>query len=141
MSIDLVEAVWVLVNVTALILTLRAYVDARADREAVRVLNGPARELVATGFVRHAGLLVIAHVLLLSVVVPGLFIDRPVVLSPIVAALMAVPIVLLTSSAFDYRDRRRLARLVVASAHPDNPRITQAAGELADAAFDEASET
>ena len=137
MSIDLVEAVWIFVNVVALVLTLRAYVDARADREAVRVMNGAARELVATSYVRHAGLLAIAHVLLLSVVLPGLFVDRPVVLTPIVAALMAVPIVLLTSSALDYRDRGRLAVLV----RPVSPRMAEAAGDLADVAYDEANAT
>ena len=139
LSVDPVEGIWFLVNLVALVITFRAYIDARADREAVRALNGAIRELTATGFVRSAGLLVIAHLLLLSVVIPGLFVDRPVVISPIVLALVAVPIVLLTSSVMDVRDRRRISALAE-SLVPASPRMSAAAGELADAAYDEANQ-
>ena len=139
MKVDLIEGVWLAVNLIALLVTVRAYIDARADREAVRELNGPVRELTATGFVRSAGLLVIAHLLLLSVVIPGLFVDRPVPISPPVLALVAVPIVLLTLSLTDWRDRRRISDLVSQASAPVSPRMNAAADELADVAYDEAT--
>jgi len=139
LAVDPIEGIWLAVNLTALVLTAKAYLDARADRQVIRETNGPVRELVAAGFVRHAGLLVIAHLLLLTVVVPGLSVDRAVVLTPTVAALVAVPIVLLTSSVLDARDRRRISFLVAGDLAVVSPRMSEAAGELADVAYDEAS--
>ena len=109
-----VEAIWVLINLTTFVLTLSALIDARADRSAVKLLNGHARELVAEATVRREGLRLIVQSLLLVVVVPGLFSSREIVLSPAVVALMTVPVVLLSSSFFDARNRKALTALVAA---------------------------
>jgi len=138
LAVDPVEAIWLAVNLIALVFTVREFLEARADQQAVRETNGPVRELLAAGSVRLSGLLLVVHALLLSVVVPGLSVDRAVVLSPTVAALVAVPCVLLVLIVLVTRDRRRFAFLVAGDLV--SPRMSEAAGELADVAYDEASE-
>jgi hypothetical protein len=116
MSVSLVEFLWVMLNTITLVFTITALVDARADREAVRLLNGKARELAASGIVRREMVRVIVQVLLLSIAVPGLFSDRETALSPVVAALMAVPLFLLLSSFWDARERKAMTVIVTAEA-------------------------
>lgn len=113
-SMNVVEAVWISLNLITLILTLVLLIDARADRTAVRLLNGKARELAATGTVRRESFRVTVQALLLGVAVPGLFSDREAQLTPSVVMLIAVPAVLLVSSFLDYIDRKRMVVLVTA---------------------------
>ncbi len=115
-SVNVVEFIWITVNTVTLFLTITAYFDARADRTAVRLLNGRARELAATGIVRREGLRMAVQILLLGVALPGLFTDREATFNPVIVALMAVPVLLLIASFLDSRDRKDLTVLVTAEA-------------------------
>lgn len=103
-----VEWIWLLSSGGGLLFTLVAFVDAWRLRN---VLNG-ARRLVARGNVRREVLRVIVQTLLLVVIIPGLFIDRPVTLSLPILCLIAVPPVLLLNTIWDAYDRHRVVRLV-----------------------------
>jgi hypothetical protein len=153
-SVEPLEAVYVVINLTAFLLTLSALVDARADSQAVKLLNGQARELAAAGNVRREALRIVVLLLLLSIVVPGLHVDREIPLSPLVVALMGIPLVLLASTVFDSKDRRAMTAVVAAdllTAGNDhlqriedkldrNTQISQEASEHADAAYHEAND-
>lgn len=117
MNVNAVEAVWFLINAVTLVLSVLAYFAARGDREAVKALNGRARELAAAAQVRREGLRVIVQALLLSVVIPSLFVPGEAILNPQLVALMIVPVVLFASSWFDRRDRRALARTIALEAN------------------------
>lgn len=108
-----VELAWVLINGAALILTVLALIDARADARTVRALNGRAREIVTAGNVRREGLRVVAQILLLTLGVPALLSERNVGLSPFVLQLIALALVMLLSTALDARDRTLLTGTVV----------------------------
>lgn len=112
LHVDFIEAVWIGLNGVCLVVTIIAFIDSLRDRSAVRRLNGRARKLVVDGNVRREILRVIVQVLLIVVVVPGIFVDTPVKVTPLLVIFMAVPVVLLVSSLFDWRDRRNLNRLV-----------------------------
>ena len=122
LSVHPVEAVWFIVNLTTFLLTVSAFVDARADRAAVKLLNGHGRELIANATIRREGIRLTIQVLLLVVVVPGLFSDRAIVLSVPLVALMIVPVLLLLNSFFDARDRKALTVLVAADIVSDASR-------------------
>lgn len=111
-SVNWIEATWLVLNVVTLFLTVYALVDARADERAVRALNGEAREIVTEGNVRRETFRVILQVQLLFVALPGLFSDREATLNPIVLVLMSIPVVLLLATIFDARDRMLLARTI-----------------------------
>lgn len=156
-----IEALWFVVNVTTLLLTLLALLEARRDlviAEADTTPSHEARELTARGNVRREFLRVIIQALLISIVIPGLFTDRPISLSPIVLALIGIAIVLLASTIFDTRERTKLGQMLLELVKADrdllaleasvqtNIELTregihhaQIAGEKADAAFSEAN--
>lgn len=104
-ALSLVELVWVTLNTVTLALTIHALADARADRRAVRLLDGRAREMAADGAVRREQLRVVVQVLLLIAVIPGVFFLPSWIT---IVALMAVPAMLLANSLLDARDRRAL---------------------------------
>ena len=153
LNIDLVEAVWIALNLSTLILTASAYWDARADRSAVALLNGHARELAANGIVRREAFRLAIQSLLLLIVVPGAFSDVPTPLNYFVGILMAIPVLLLVSSILDARDRKQMVVLVTAdtlakredalerieAALEHNTEISQQASDHADAAYHEAN--
>lgn len=114
MSLSALEAIWIALNLTAVVLTLSALVDALADRSAVRLLNGHARELTANGIVRREVLRLVVQSLLLLAVLPEAFSSAPAELNHTIPTLMAVPVVLLASSFLDARDRRRATIMVAA---------------------------
>lgn len=124
------EVIWIALNLTTLVLTLSALMDALADRTAVRLLNGRARELAASGIVRREALRVVVQVLLLAAVLPAV---APVTPHLTIGALMAVPVVLVASSILDARDRRRATILVAADILADR---VSAMSRLEDAAAD-----
>lgn len=113
--IDGLELAWLLVSLIAAVLTLVALGDARADRDAVALKNGPARTIVARDNVRREAVRLMTQFALIGVVIPGLFVDFPTPLSPAVLLLMLVPVLLLLNSALDLRERRRLARITIAA--------------------------
>jgi hypothetical protein len=158
-NVSPLEFAWLLVNTVTLVFVVNALFDARADRRAVRLLNGKARELAATGIVRRELTRVIKVALLLSVAVPGLFFadgqvrPEPLRVYPIVA-LMAIALLLLVQSFWDARDRKAMTVLVTAEALvtktdafselkgmlADNTRISQEASDHADKAYHEAND-
>jgi hypothetical protein len=113
-SIQPIEAVYLVIILAALFLTFSALVDARADSAAVRLLNGKARELAAAGNVRREVLRIVVLLLLLVIALPGLFSDTEVRLTAPVLALIAIPLVLLHSTILDARDRRAMTVVVTA---------------------------
>lgn len=117
LAVSLVEAVWIALNLSTLVLTFGALIDARADRTAVRLLNGNARELAAAGTVRREAIRVIAQTVLLAIAIPGLFSpDAPMTLRSAFAigGLMVVSVLLLFASIFDTRDRKAMTVMVAA---------------------------
>lgn len=115
--VDPIEALWFIVNATTLVITAIALFDARRDLALTRAdpsnETRDARELTARGNVRREVLRAIVQILLISIVIPGLFTDRPITLSPPIIALILVPAVLLTSTIFDVRDRAKLGELLI----------------------------
>ena len=107
-----VELFWLGVNVLSLALTIQALIEARRDRETVKRLNGRAREVAVAGDVRRAWERIVKVSLLIAVVVPQLFSDREIVLTPTIVALMLVPCVILLSAYRDQRERKLLTALV-----------------------------
>ncbi len=98
--------------------TLGALIEARRDQIAARDdedATGDARRLTARGNVRREALRTVVQLLLISIVIPGLFTDRAITLTPALIALILVPIVLFTSTVFDARDRTRLADMLLAA--------------------------
>jgi hypothetical protein len=121
------EWFWVVVNGGSVILTAWAVRDARQKYQAVRILNGRAREIVAAGNIRRETLRLLTQILLLAIVIPGLFVDRPVTLWSEAGinwgliALVLVPVPILVNSLVDAVDRHRLVSQVerdIAEGHP-----------------------
>lgn len=106
------EAIWTATNVLALLVKVWLLREAIRDHRAVKLLNGAAREIATRGDIRRESIRIGVTLLLLSIVVPGLFIDRDITLTPAILALMAVPLVLLLQSALDLRERRLLTALI-----------------------------
>lgn len=114
LSLNAIETLWIALNLTAVVLTLSALVDALADRSAVRLLNGHARELTADGIVRRESFRLVIQTLLLVAVLPGAMVPGEAVINLTIIALMAVPVTLVTSSILDARERRRSTIMVAA---------------------------
>lgn len=112
--IGAVEAIWIVLNLTTLILAVVAYHETRRDAANVRSLNGHAREIAADGNVRRELIRVGVQSLLLGVTIPGIFNDREVMLTLPVLFLMILPVLLLTSSFLDARDRKNMMIVIAA---------------------------
>jgi hypothetical protein len=120
-NVSPLEFVWVLVNTITLVFVINGLFDARSDRRAVRLLNGKARELAATGIVRREMMRVTKVALLLSVAVPGLFFPDNVIRPALfrvypVVALMTLALLLLLQSFWDARDRKAMTVLITEEA-------------------------
>lgn len=152
--VDALEAVWLALNAIGVVLTIGALLEARRDLRAARDDEGDRsepRELTAGGDVRRESLRLIVHTALLSIVIPGLFVDREIILSPILAALFTVPVVLLLQSALDLRERSILTEMLIRmirderaqgaleSSVQKNIELTQEAASQAKAAYHEAN--
>lgn len=107
-QINAFEAFWILTCAIGAIVTAAALVDAWADRAAVKLLNGPIRTRIARGAVRREVFRLISQLLLLAVALPAIFTPGDVPLNPQIAALLAVPAVILASTLMDYNDRHAL---------------------------------
>ena len=152
--VDPIEGLWVVTTTTTLVLTLYALFEAIRSLRLARLdasSSHEARETVAAGNVRREALRAVVQSLLLSIAIPGLFIDRPITLTAPLLALILVPLVLFTSTVFDARDRGRLAVMLVnlvrvereslalESSVQTNIELTKQAAEHADAAYQEAN--
>lgn len=113
---ELTEGFYVAVNVTAVVLTLFALYDAIVSRRVVRTLNGRAREIVADATVRREWFRLAVQLLLLSLAVPAVLKPGDTPLSFAVVCLLLIPVLLLASSIFDARDRRRVIHIIAAAA-------------------------
>lgn len=111
-----VEWFWLVVNVTAALITVLSLRHAYLSRAAVRALNGKAPRLVAGGDVRREWIRLAIQAGLVIVVIPNLFIDREIRLFTDTGpnfgliALILVPVGILANSALDAIDRQRLLR-------------------------------
>lgn len=113
LDINLVEAVWISINIFTFLITFSAWLNARADRAAVKKLNGQARELNARGLVRREVFRLIVQLGLLALAIPGVFSDRDIdPLNPFVDILILIAIVLALSSLFDAKDRKELTVMI-----------------------------
>ena len=120
-SIDAIEAFYILVNTVAVVLTAASLLDARADRAALS--NGPIRTIIANGNVRREWIRLAVQLLLLSIAIPAVLSTRATSLSPIVLVLLAIPLLLLLSSILDRRDRDRLRIMTLQSLTAEHQRL------------------
>jgi hypothetical protein len=111
-NVNIVEAIWFGCTSVGFVTALFALRDARRSRTAIRALNGTARELLSSNDVRRESLTALAQALLLTVVVPFLFIDNPAVINLAVIAFILVPALLTANSLLDARGRRNLAAIL-----------------------------
>jgi hypothetical protein len=149
--VDPIEAIWIVMNLSAVVITAASFVEAYRRLVEARRLNGKhaARRLVAGSNTRREGMRWIAQALLLALVLPGLFLDRPVTLNPLTAALIAISAVLLVQTILDTRDRYRLndiledpvpvSTVALEESVQTNIALTKAAGDKAEAAYHEAN--
>ena len=150
--IDRVEAIWITASSLGLGLTLVALFDAWRDvRVAAGVDRRRATIVTARGNVRREFLRAIVQLILLVFVVPGIFIDRETPVTPGTVAAIAIPVLLLLSTAFDTLDRYRLRTLVLEDIATDraataleasvqeNIALTKEVGVQAEAAYHEAN--
>lgn len=144
--VSLIEAFWIAINFATAVITLFNLTDARRDRAAIMLINGPIRKLIARGNIRREVLRLVVQVLLLSVAAPGLLVDREITLSPALVALICVPVILLVSSLADRNERHELTVLSVAEVVKErdaqfaalSQQITEGS-DRADAAYAEAN--
>lgn len=150
LHIDALEVIWIITNTVALLLTALALIEAW---QGLAVATGGARRILARGNVRREVLRLIVQFLLLLIVAPGLFTERPTPLNLFVLILMAIPAILLASTMLDAYDRRRLVSLVwsdieaergvgldrIEEMLKENTVLTKDAGKKADAAYKEAN--
>lgn len=143
MSIGPIELLWITTNGFTFLLTAVALIDALQ----LPALEPGARQLVARGNIRRELLRLVVQTLLLLVAVPGLFSDREITLTPALAALIAVPVVLLISTIFDALDRRKLRLMAFdvikaeqASALERIEAAVAVVGDKAEAAYHEANQ-
>lgn len=147
------EAVWFVVTLATFVMTLLSLWDAWVTLGVVKRLNGHAREIAANSNFRREAIRLVTQTLLLFVVIPSLFVDRPIQLNPQIIALTLVPVALFANSALDTLDRRRLIGTVekamiaentktlgrIEVAITANTELTQVAAEHADSAYREAN--
>lgn len=120
-SIDAIEAFYILVNTVTVVLTVAALFNARADRAALN--DGPIRTIIANGNVRREWIRLGVQLLLLSIAIPAILSARETQLSPIVLVLLAIPLLLMMSSIFDQRDRDRLRILALQGLTAEHQRL------------------
>ena len=111
-DVNEIEAIWLTLNVAAAALGWASLRDALADREAIRKLNGRARELVAGGDVRRARVRLLMELAFIVVVIPNLLTPGASMLTVGRAIVMVLPMALVLDGLLDARERRRLAATI-----------------------------
>lgn len=132
-----VEALWLVTSGLAVLVTLIALLDALSDRRDTRLVNGPARSLATQANVEQERLRLITALLLLSVVIPGLVVDRPTALVnpdgwpnlPLLA-LIAVPVVILLAALRAAHARQRLAAMSLSAIEAERTPVLAALDEI-----------
>lgn len=113
---------------TAVAMTSWSLIDAKKSQEAVKKLDGRAARLVAMANTRRELLRLISQVLMVAVVIPGLTVDRPVLLwteagpNWALIALMLIPLPIAANGVIDAIDRRRLIRIAAADIYAERRR-------------------
>lgn len=122
--IGAVEGFWLLITGFAIAISIIALSDAVADRRAIKSLNGRARRIIGGGNIRREVARLVINVLLFTLAIPAAFDDADIHLTPFLVVLLAVPIVILANSIFDWIERRQLSRILEAElkAERDGPR-------------------
>lgn len=159
-TVNGVEIAWLLSCSLGILVTTWLLMDAIAERHAYIKSGGngriKARKLVLDGTVRRDSLRLVVQTMLLAVAFPSLLVMNEVVLSLAslietlqtvsILALMAVPVLLLTSSLFDAKDRQTLKvvseQIVLSERQLTDASIISAieeVGEKADRAYHEAN--
>jgi hypothetical protein len=114
--ISMVEAIWIAVNGAVIILTIGALIDAFLDWRDLRGYAGnglrQARKIVARSNIRREFFRLMAQLFLLLLVVPALSSDREIEIDFFIAALLAVPFLILCNTLGDAWDRHALRRAV-----------------------------
>lgn len=121
---DWVSIWWILINGTALVVSLWAVRDARQSMIAVRALNGRARFLTARGAIRREVVRTLISALLVVVAIPSLLDDRVTHLSIPVILLVAVTVLMLVNIVGDTVDRRLVIDVLEREARTERRRST-----------------
>lgn len=115
-DISTVEWVWIAINGAVIILTLGALLDAALDWRDLRYYKGNglrhARRIVARSNTRREVFRLLAQLFLFSLVIPELGDTDDIEFTFFVAALFAVPFVILINTVGDAWDRHALRRAV-----------------------------
>jgi len=110
-NINEVEAVWLLVTLFAVVVTLDNLNDAGQSWRAVRH-TGRTRDVQARANVRREAIGLVINLALLTLVIPALFRPGDTPMSFPVLVLMLVPIGMALNSYLDRRTRKTIAGLV-----------------------------
>ena len=111
MNVNEVEAVWTLITVLALALTVDNLLDASYSWRAVRH-TGRTREIQARANVRREAVQCVINGSLLILVIPALFRPGDTQLSLALLVIMAVPVGMAVNSHLDRLTRKTIAGLV-----------------------------
>ena len=155
-----VELFWISVNVVGLSLTVWALRDAQSNVAAVRSMNGAIVGVAARGNLFREWIRLAIQMAFLAVGILSATDGRETQFTLVVALLLSVPIMLVTNTLSEMRDRRIIGtKSTAAIAHErdrrmeriedqgvqlsadiaENTRITQQASDNADAAYREAN--
>lgn len=110
MSIGPVEAFWIVLNFTTLVLSVLGFLDARRSVQAVKMFDHHGPGIVAHGDQRREFVRVLTQLSLLSLAIPAAVRPGDTTLSLPIVALMAVAVLVFLNTAGDALDRRRLWR-------------------------------
>ena len=111
MNVNEVEAIWLLVTVFAVALTVDNLIDASYGWRVVRN-TGRVREIQARANVRAEAVRLVINLALLTLVIPALFRPGDTALSPALLVIMAVPVGMAVNSHLDRLTRKTIAGLV-----------------------------
>lgn len=106
-----IELVWTLMALAGLVVAVVSFFDAWAG---VRRMSGRAEalQIIARGYRRGEAITIVIQAVLLGMGISPLLNPTPVVLSPFVAALIAINGLLLVNSLLHARDRLNVRALI-----------------------------
>lgn len=150
MNINAVEALWIAVNLIAVVMSAASLADAVTTYRAARALDeAPSARRVASGnSVRRETVRLVIQFLLLSLVLPGLGIPGEVPLNVFTMTLIGISALLLAQTLLDLFERRALSQFSIEQLLTERQRhdaemlrLMATLTEHANAAFTEANNT